>query len=680
MTDYITHVEQRVSLLKNLELMENFPLQAIKQLACLFKDVVYPAGSKIIDEHEIIDSVFVIVDGHAEGARENRLCENKIEIVEAFSAGETIGLDDPNLFAKTHLRTETVTAVTPVFAIRLELKILKQFLQSHPELLPEMNKSLDHVLAHAFIKKLEPFEEVSHALLAEITPHIKTINLPAETIIFRQGDIAECCYLLCSGTVDVIITKKGVEESIATIEPGELLGEMALFTGSERNATLKTMTPCQLMIINGQEFQQLICHSPATSSALTSLLMDRHRPLRQDGITIHTRLDAEKNSIVIFKNAENGTYVKTSEQGLFVWHFLDGDHTLQDIAVAYYYKYHKLATETIGNLVLQLMRSGFVKSPLLAAYVPRPQMSKGLELLAKVRNVMQYEYAIKNVDGWITRLYQRVGFLFFTPIAKILMALIVVVGFGAFIMFLPEASSILKNTPRAWLLLLLTIPANIIAVPLHELAHALTTKAYGYQVHRLGIGWFWLGPIAFADTSDMWLSTRGPRIAVNLAGIYVNVVISGMLTLVALCLANPVLAVFFRLVALSSYLMAFYNLDPMFELDGYYVLMDMLDKPNLRGHAIKWLVQDFKKTLFNPALVRGFYPEILYWITSIGFIFAATFMAYIVQTFVFNNIFPETIGHAHPSHYKWLFSTVVIILSFASLYAKVRQQMHQSKL
>jgi putative peptide zinc metalloprotease protein len=674
MTNYTTTVEQRVLLLRNLDLMEHFSLAPLKKLASLFNDIVYPAGTILIDEHEIIDSVFVIIEGHAEVSRQNHLHENEIDILEALSAGETIGLNETNFFSTTNLRTATVTAVTPVFAIRLELNILKQFLQSHPELLPEMHRTLNNILAHGFIKKLEPFEEISHAVLAEITPHIETLDLPAETILFHQGDSAECCYLLCSGTVDVFIIKNESEENIATIEPGELIGEMALFTDSPRNATLKTMTPCRLLVINKKEFQQLVQHSPITSSALTSMLMDRHRPLKQEGITIHTREDAEKNTIVIFKNAEKGTYIKTSEQGLFVWHLLDGDHTLQDIAVAYYYKYHKLATETIGNLVLQLMQSGFVKSPVLAAYIPQTRLPTWMALLVKLRHLMQYEYAIKNVDTWITKLYRRVGFLFFTKTANILMALVTIVGFIAFAVFLPQASLILKNTPQAWLLLLLTIPANILVVPLHELAHALTTKAYGYQVHRLGIGWFWLGPIAFADTSDMWLSTRGPRIAVNLSGIYVNAVISGILALFALCLPNQTIAIFLWLVALSSYLMAFYNLDPMFELDGYYVLMDALDKPNLRSHAIKWLVRDFKKTLFNPRLIRRFFPEITYWFTSIAFILIATFMAYIVQTFIFNNIIPETIGHAHPSHYKWLLSTVVVVLSFASLYSKIRQQ------
>jgi putative peptide zinc metalloprotease protein len=300
-----------------------------------------------------------------------------------------------------------------------------------------------------------------------------------------------------------------------------------------------------------------------------------------------------------------------------------------------------------------------------------------MRVLARFRHIMQYEYSINNVDDWITSLYQRAGFLFFTPFAKITMALLAVLGFFAFAAFLPHAGEILKTSTHPWLLLILVGPANLLAVPLHELAHALTTKAYGYQVHRFGFGWLWFGPIAFADTSDMWLSSRGPRIAVNLSGIYVNIVFSGLLVLIAWCLPYPTVAVFLWLMALSSYLMAFYNLDPMFELDGYYVLMDALEKPNLRTHAIRWLLEDSKKSLRSVTLLYHYLPELLYWVTSILFILLATCVAYVIQKFVFNNILPGSIGHHHPSHYNWVLSSLVFLLSFASLYSKVKEQAYQ---
>lgn len=69
----------------------------------------------------------------------------------------------------------------------------------------------------------------------------------------------------------------------------------------------------------------------------------------------------------------------------------------------------------------------------------------------------------------------------------------------------------------------------------------------------MGIGWYWFGPVAYVDTSDMWLEGRWPRIAVSIAGPYANLVLGGLAALVA---------------------------------DGYHVLSDLLDRPNLRPRAL----------------------------------------------------------------------------------------------
>jgi putative peptide zinc metalloprotease protein len=672
----ITDLQKRLSLLKNIPFFTYIAVAEFEKLAVHFHDVSYASGSILVNENEIIDSIFVIVEGRVEVSRQEKR-SGKIEpdILSVLHHGEVIGLNDTGYFSASSLRTATVTALTQLLVIRMELRDFKQFLKTHPVNLPNITQSTDTMLLHAFIKKMEPFADVDHNLIEQTIPHITEINLEPGTVIFSQDDIAESCYMLCSGKSEVILTKSnGDKESIAELAAGELFGEMALITNNKRNATVKTLTACKLLVLKQNEFLQLVKQTSSTSSVLTSMLMDRHRPKQCENITIHFRKDAEQNTLVIFRNVTEGKYIKTSEEGLFVWNMLDGEHTLQDIAVAYFYQYHKLATETIGNLVLHLMQSGFVVAPVLANYVAQPNLPLWIRVLSKLRSIVEYEYSIKNVDATISRLYEQVGYLFFTRIAKILMAFFAIVGFGAFVGFLNHAGEILKTTSHAWLLILLMGPANIFTIPVHELAHALTTKAYGYKVYRLGVGWFWLGPMAFADTSDMWLSSRGPRMAVNLAGIYINTVISGIFGILAWFIPNPTFAVFIWLVALSGYLIAFYNLDPMFELDGYYVLMDTMDKPNLRTHAIKWLIQDGKKTLCNPRLARQYIPEILYWITSISFIFISAMVAYIVQTFVFNNILPDKFAHMHSSHFSWMLSLLVIVLSFASLYSKVKQQ------
>jgi hypothetical protein len=53
-------------------------------------------------------------------------------------------------------------------------------------------------------------------------------------------------------------------------------------------------------------------------------------------------------------------------------------------------------------------------------------------------------------------------------------------------------------------------------------------KAFGREVHRAGVGWYWFGPIAFVDTTDMWLDGPRKRILVSCAGPAADLVLGGI--------------------------------------------------------------------------------------------------------------------------------------------------------
>lgn len=665
----------KLTLLKNVPLFSHIKSRDLLELATLFHDINYFPQDIIVKEGEVVDSIFIIVSGKAEVSTINQPSNisHDNHIVAVLHEGEVLGLDDTGFYSRTGLRTATVMAITPLHALRLDLSDWKIFLDTHPNITPHLNQAIHDRMRQIFLKKIEPFANVSLQTLQNISASIIDLTIPANTILFNQGDIADCCYLIVEGQIEVIIAKKNdVNKVVIELNEGALFGELALLSNGKRNATVKTKTSCKLLQLTSSGFQLLVTTTSGTYHTLMNMMMNRFRPEQVSGVTVHSRNNAENQLIYILKNATQGTYFKLSEESLLVWKLLDGDHTVQEIALEFFEQFHQIALKEICQLILSLMEGGLVENPKLAHYIDHAEPPKWLRMLAALKNIMEYEYSIKNVDAWITRLYKKVGYLFFTKTAHIIMVVLACTGFIAFALFFHQAAETLNMTPNAWVLLLFIGPANILTVPLHELAHALTTKAYGFQVHRLGIGWFWLGPMAFADTTDMWLADRGKRIVVNLAGVYVNAIIAGILALIAWFLPYPVIAVFLWLVAFSGYLMIFYNLNPSFELDGYYVLMDALDKSNLRTKAMCWLIQDSKKTFTSLKLIKKFQAEIIYWITSISFIFIAAFVAYLVQVYIFNSILPHKIGNFTPSHYRWPFTVLVLFISFASLYGKFK--------
>ena len=123
---------------------------------------------------------------------------------------------------------------------------------------------------------------------------------------------------------------------------------------------------------------------------------------------------------------------------------------------------------------------------------------------------------------------------------------------------------------------------------------------------------------------------------------------------------------FFTKTALANYLIAIYNLNPLFEFDGYYILMDALDKPNLRSHATNWLwnIRKFQKK---------YLPELGYWIASILFILTSSLIAYLIQNEIMIQVLPEKARSFFSSYLKWLFFVFVLLFSFINLYSRSKK-------
>lgn len=121
----------------------------------------------------------------------------------------------------------------------------------------------------------------------------------------------------------------------------------------------------------------------------------------------------------------------------------------------------------------------------------------------------------------------------------------------------------------------------------HELGHAYCCHRYGGKVSAIGLALYFGQLAAYADVTDAWLMpVKWQRIKVALAGVYVE----AFLTLIALWgwLLLPLGSVgsqiaFLFFVVVSSRICL--NLLPFLRLDGYWVLSDWLEEPNLRSRA-----------------------------------------------------------------------------------------------
>jgi putative peptide zinc metalloprotease protein len=130
--------------------------------------------------------------------------------------------------------------------------------------------------------------------------------------------------------------------------------------------------------------------------------------------------------------------------------------------------------------------------------------------------------------------------------------------------------------------------ATLVAVKVaHELGHAFTARHHGCRVPTMGVAFMVLWPVAYTDTSEVWrLSDARARLRVALAGVRTELSIAAWATLAwALLPDGPLRVAAFTLATLTWVSTLVVNLSPFMRFDGYFVLCDLLDQPNLHERS-----------------------------------------------------------------------------------------------
>ena len=137
--------------------------------------------------------------------------------------------------------------------------------------------------------------------------------------------------------------------------------------------------------------------------------------------------------------------------------------------------------------------------------------------------------------------------------------------------------------------------ALVLAKTAHELGHALVATRLGVRVGHMGVAFVVLWPMLYTDTGESWrLSSRRQRLAVSVAGIATELALAGLATL-GWALAEPgAWRNGLLYLATTSWVLSLaLNASPFMRFDGYFILCDLLDFPNLHersgAQARAWL-------------------------------------------------------------------------------------------
>ena len=145
---------------------------------------------------------------------------------------------------------------------------------------------------------------------------------------------------------------------------------------------------------------------------------------------------------------------------------------------------------------------------------------------------------------------------------------------------------------------------------LHEFGHACAVKAWGGEVHEMGVMLLVLMPVPYVDASaSSAFAEKHRRVVVGAAGMLVELFVASVALFFWLEMQPGVLrAVLFNVMLIAGVSTVLFNANPLLRFDGYYILADLIEIPNLRQRAGQYLASVFERRLLGmdvPAVDAG---------------------------------------------------------------------------
>jgi CRP-like cAMP-binding protein/Zn-dependent protease len=180
---------------------------------------------------------------------------------------------------------------------------------------------------------------------------------------------------------------------------------------------------------------------------------------------------------------------------------------------------------------------------------------------------------------------------FFHPVGAVVASAIAIAGLVAFFVIQGSGRYTLgsRSAPLETLVLL---GLDFVLTFFHELGHAAVIVHNGRRIKSAGFMIYFGSPAFFVEASDSLMLDRRERIIQSFAGPFAELVLSGVASLALTLLPDGNLAELLYRFALINYFVIFLNLIPLLELDGYWILTDLIQVPDLRPRSLEFFQHD----------------------------------------------------------------------------------------
>lgn len=286
-------------------------------------------------------------------------------------------------------------------------------------------------------------------------------------------------------------------------------------------------------------------------------------------------------------------YYQLCDEEVFILEQADGASSFDEIKQRFENRFapRKLDSNELYAFLGMLHREGLLTSQVAGQgdqLLDRHERAWRQEKLQALTNVLAIRFRGLDPEPLLRVLYPKVRWMF----SRFAMLMSLFLIFGAILSLCVYAETFVARLPRLQMFLSvenIALMAVVLACckVLHELGHALTCKHLGGQCHELGVMLLVFTPCLYCNVSDAWMMRgKWQRIAISAAGIYVELVLASVCTWLWWFSQPGVLnAMFLNVMVVCSLSTILFNGNPLLRYDGYFILADLIELPNLRQQS-----------------------------------------------------------------------------------------------
>jgi putative peptide zinc metalloprotease protein len=333
---------------------------------------------------------------------------------------------------------------------------------------------------------------------------------------------------------------------------------------------------------------------------------------------------------------EDNEPVKVSSFGKYIIDLINNQRTINDIFLLIENDYQNIKLEQLYKFISQLIENSLIIN-VDTKNKKEKSIWRKLSFIKLIffKSDKYYKYFSELLNGKIVLI------LIFISLSLIIFSIFHFLISD--LKFIPSISDYYSLKNKFFLFYPFFILIIFIKTFLHESSHAIICRYFGQKVRKMGLALYLLHPVFFTDTTNIWKeNNKFKRIFVSLAGPISDLNFLSILYLINIYLIDDSL-IYNALIFLIYFgiIKAILNLNPFIKLDGYYILMDLLEIPNLRKKSFKYLKESILRKNNDKNISKK--RRLLFYLFGIfssimTFVFVLSFILYLLYHILNVNI------------------------------------------